>query len=111
MEARTSLMAQDLPSLGVSPDQGPRVSPTSWGRLLPSSSEASGSSGATWPGSPKLSCGAQPCSQSSCTDTYESIWTEDLPEDARDVPRRGKAAVPMSRLGRLGAQPGPPILG
>uniref|UniRef100_A0AC11E8F7 SH2 domain containing 7 n=1 Tax=Ovis aries TaxID=9940 RepID=A0AC11E8F7_SHEEP len=74
---------------GVSPDQGPRVSPTSWGRLLPSSSEASGSSGATWSqGSPKLSCGAQPCSQSSCADTYESIWTEDLPEDARDVPRR-----------------------
>ena len=74
---------------GVSPDQGPRVSPTSWGRLLPSSSEASGSSGATWSqGSSKLSCGAQPCSQSSCADTYESIWTEDLPEDARDVPRR-----------------------
>ncbi|KAM9711113.1 SH2 domain-containing protein 7 isoform 2-T2 [Dama dama] len=72
---------------GVSPDQGPRVSPTSWGLLLPSSSEASGSSGATWShGSPNLSRGAQPCSESSCADTYESIWTEDLPEDARDVP-------------------------
>ncbi|ELR48448.1 SH2 domain-containing protein 7 [Bos mutus] len=74
---------------GVSPDQGPRVSPISWGLLLPSSSEASGSSGATWSqGSPKLSRGAQPCFQSSCADTYESIWTEDVPEDTRDVPRR-----------------------
>ena len=74
---------------GVSPDQGPRVSPISWGLLLPSSSEASGPSGATWSqGSPKLSRGAQPCSQSSCADTYESIWTEGIPEDARDVPRR-----------------------
>ncbi|XP_055273983.1 SH2 domain-containing protein 7 isoform X2 [Moschus berezovskii] len=74
---------------GESPDHGPRVSPTSWGLLLPSSSEASGSSGATWSqGSPKLSHGAQTCSQSTCADTYESIWTEDLPEDARDVPRR-----------------------
>ena len=76
---------------GVSPDQGPRVSPISWGLLLPSSSEASGPSGATWSqGSPKLSRGAQPCSQSSCADTYESIWTEGIPEDARDVPRRDK---------------------
>ncbi|KAB0348593.1 hypothetical protein FD754_013450 [Muntiacus muntjak] len=74
---------------GVSPDQGPRLSPTSWGLLLPSSSEASGSSGATWShGSPNLSRGAQPCSESSCADTYESIWTEDLPEDAGDVPCR-----------------------
>ena len=74
---------------GVSPGQGPRVSPTSWGFLLPSSSEASGSSGATWShGSPNLSRGAQPCSESSYANTYKSIWTEDLPEDARDVPCR-----------------------
>ncbi|XP_007103536.1 SH2 domain-containing protein 7 [Physeter macrocephalus] len=63
---------------GVSPDQGPRVSPTSWGLLLPPSSEALGSSAATWSqGSPKLSRSA---------DIYELIRAEGLPEEARDVP-------------------------
>ncbi|XP_057581242.1 SH2 domain-containing protein 7 [Hippopotamus amphibius kiboko] len=72
---------------GVSPDQGPRVSPTSWGLLLAPSSEALGSSAATWSqGSPKLSRGAQPCSQGSSADTYELIRTEGLSEEASDVP-------------------------
>ncbi|XP_047653415.1 SH2 domain-containing protein 7 [Phacochoerus africanus] len=71
---------------GVSPDQGPRVSPTSWGLLLSPSSEALGSSAATWSqGSPKLSRGAQPCSQGASADSNELIRIAGLPEEARDV--------------------------
>lgn len=70
---------------GVSPDQSPRVSPTSWGLLLPPSSEALGSSAATWSqGSPKLSCSA---------DIYELIWAEGLLEEARDVPDQEGSSI------------------
>ncbi|XP_032477587.1 SH2 domain-containing protein 7 [Phocoena sinus] len=70
---------------GVSPDQGPRVSPTSWGLLLPPSSEALGSSAATWSqGSPKLSRSA---------DIYELIWAEGLLEEARDVPDQEGSSI------------------
>nr|XP_023508372.1 SH2 domain-containing protein 7 [Equus caballus] len=71
----------------VSPDQGPTVSPTSWGILLPPSSEALGSSAAIWSQeSPKLSHRAQLHSQGSSTDTSELIQTAGLLQEAKDVP-------------------------
>uniref|UniRef100_A0A8C3WH41 SH2 domain containing 7 n=1 Tax=Catagonus wagneri TaxID=51154 RepID=A0A8C3WH41_9CETA len=71
---------------GVSPDQGPRVSPTSWVLLLPPGSEALGSSAAARSqGSPKLSREAQPGSQGVSADSYELIRTAGLPEEAREV--------------------------
>ncbi|KAB1257240.1 SH2 domain-containing protein 7 [Camelus dromedarius] len=74
---------------GVGPDQGPRVSPTSRGLLLPLSSEALGSSASAWSqGSPKLSHRAQPCSLGSCADTYELVQTAGLPKEAKDVPHQ-----------------------
>ncbi|PNJ21174.1 SH2D7 isoform 1, partial [Pongo abelii] len=67
---------------GVSSDQGPTVSPTSWG-----CSDAMGSLGATWRQEfPKLSQEAQPCSQGSSADIYEFIGTEGLLQEARDTP-------------------------
>uniref|UniRef100_A0A2I3GKS0 SH2 domain containing 7 n=1 Tax=Nomascus leucogenys TaxID=61853 RepID=A0A2I3GKS0_NOMLE len=72
-----------VPALsGVSPDQGPTESPTSWG-----CSDAMGSLGATWRQEfPKLSQEAQPCSQDSSADIYEFIGTEGLLQEARDTP-------------------------
>ncbi|XP_004700082.1 SH2 domain-containing protein 7 [Echinops telfairi] len=59
---------------GLSPDQGPTVSPTSWGFLLPPSSEALGSPEVTWSQrSPKRSHRAQYGSQDSLAETYELI--------------------------------------
>ncbi|XP_066095520.1 SH2 domain-containing protein 7 [Saccopteryx bilineata] len=59
-----------------SPDQGPTVSPTSWGLLRPPSSEALGSSTAAWSqGSPKPNHRAQPCSQGTSADNYARIQT------------------------------------
>uniref|UniRef100_A0A8C6BHF3 SH2 domain containing 7 n=1 Tax=Monodon monoceros TaxID=40151 RepID=A0A8C6BHF3_MONMO len=70
---------------GVSPDQGPRVSPTSWGLFLPPGSEALGSSAATWSqGSPKRSRSA---------DIHELIRAEGLLEEARDVPDQGGSST------------------
>uniref|UniRef100_A0A2R9BJI4 SH2 domain-containing protein n=2 Tax=Pan paniscus TaxID=9597 RepID=A0A2R9BJI4_PANPA len=67
---------------GVSPDQGPTESPTSWG-----CSDAMGSLGATWRQEfPKLSQEAQPSSQGSSADIYEFIGTEGLLQEARDTP-------------------------
>ncbi|XP_058396461.1 SH2 domain-containing protein 7 [Diceros bicornis minor] len=71
----------------VSPDQGRTVSPTSWGILLPPSSEALGSSAAIWSQeSPKLSHRAQLYSQGSSADSYELIQTAGLPQEARGAP-------------------------
>lgn len=67
---------------GVSPDQGPTESPTSWG-----CSNAMGSLGATWRQEfPKLSQEAQPCSQGSSADIYEFIGTHSPLQEARDTP-------------------------
>ncbi|KAL0601675.1 SH2 domain-containing protein 7 [Plecturocebus cupreus] len=71
----------------VNPDQGPTESPTSWGFLLSSSSDAMGSLGATWRQEfPKLSPEAQLCSQGSSEDVYEFIGTEGLLQEAREAP-------------------------
>nr|XP_012313135.1 SH2 domain-containing protein 7 [Aotus nancymaae] len=72
---------------GVNPDQGPTESPTSWGFLLSSSSDAMGSLGATWRHEfPKVSPKAQLCSQGSSEDFYEFIGTEGLLQEARKAP-------------------------
>ncbi|XP_044774246.1 SH2 domain-containing protein 7 [Neomonachus schauinslandi] len=72
---------------GVSPEQGPTVPPMPWGHLLPSASEALGSSAAPWSqGSLKLSHRAQPCSQGSSADTFEFLQTAGPPSEPRDVP-------------------------
>lgn len=76
------------PALSVgSPDQGPTVSSTSRGLLLPPSGEDPGSSAVTWSqGSPKPGQGTQLCSGRSSADTYALIQTEGSLQDAGDVP-------------------------
>ncbi|XP_045052390.2 SH2 domain-containing protein 7 isoform X2 [Desmodus rotundus] len=74
----------DSPGLALSrgsPDQGPTVSPTSWGLLLPPCSEAGGPSAATRsPGSPRPGHRARARS----TDTYALLLQE-----ASGVPSQG----------------------
>ncbi|XP_007950022.1 SH2 domain-containing protein 7 [Orycteropus afer afer] len=70
---------------GMSPD--PTVSPTSWGFLLPPSSEGLGSPAVTWSqGSLMLNHKAQPCSQNSSADTYELTGTTGPLQQTRDGP-------------------------
>nr|XP_003943028.1 SH2 domain-containing protein 7 [Saimiri boliviensis boliviensis] len=72
---------------GANLGQGPTESPTSWGFLLSSSSDAMGSLGATWRQEfPKLSPEAQLCSQGSSEDFYQFIGTEGLLQEAREAP-------------------------
>ncbi|XP_075391670.1 SH2 domain-containing protein 7 [Tenrec ecaudatus] len=92
-----------LPEL--SPDQGPTVSSTSWGFLLPPSSEALGSTEVTWSqGSPKLSHRAQSRSQNSLAETYELIRAISLPSQTGGTYEQ----IPTSWAGHAAsAHPGP----
>uniref|UniRef100_A0A8D2B6D2 SH2 domain containing 7 n=1 Tax=Sciurus vulgaris TaxID=55149 RepID=A0A8D2B6D2_SCIVU len=75
---------------GVSPDQGPTASSTSWGFLLAPSSEALGSRAATWrQGFLKQGHEAQSCSQGSSADSYELVGTAGFLQEARDPPNQG----------------------
>ncbi|XP_037011840.2 SH2 domain-containing protein 7 [Artibeus jamaicensis] len=70
---------------GGSPDQGPAVSPTSWGLLLPPRSEPGGPSAAPWsPESLRPGHRAWPGSPDSAVDTYALLLQE-----PGDVPDQG----------------------
>ncbi|KAM5291755.1 LOW QUALITY PROTEIN: SH2 domain-containing protein 7 [Ctenodactylus gundi] len=73
---------------GVSPDQGPTVSYTSWRPLLPSRCEALGFPGAWRQKFLKMSHKTHSCSQGSCADTYDLNGMAGVLQKARDVPNQ-----------------------
>ncbi|KAM6149573.1 SH2 domain-containing protein 7 [Erethizon dorsatum] len=88
---------------GLSPDQGPKMPPTSWGPLLPPSSETRGSWASTWKqGFLRLSHEPPPCSQGSFTDASDLAGATGLLQEAHntaDQEDRAYKQIPACRGG------------